>query len=477
TVLPGKPDAPLSGSGVVVPTQTANYDFTVSNSPGNYRLRASVVGEGDCILTLLYKDGDEYSVAAGPVDGGFVGDEEITYVINPPAGEWRLEVGDFLACTQHEWKISFTPLSPETIAADTLGAADTWKNPQSDADGNVTAGSPTGWAITNIGPKAYEGWEHASDAGGSPIITLDILKLDKSEVDVSPGFAAAALGKTGGTLPLNVGKATTLEVPVYNNGGKATKNVVVTVKTLAGETIGSKTIASLGGYERRVVKFAWTPTHEGPTHVVASVDPSHAIAEAHEGNNVQRTRLLVGPANPEVLVVDDDGSFDPEDTYLGALTALGVPFAVVHGHADAATLKKFDAVIWEAGLERYQGQLALGDRDAIRAYLDSGGRLWYVSPRAAAALGEAAGRTNPGGGTGEMIGLLRDYFGAKYVDTLQIGGGLVKGLGDAIGGKAQIKTDVFPGRPLQDQFDIAKSNFGVATKVLDWEKGPAIGVK
>ena len=476
-VLPGKPDAPLSGSGVVVPTQKATYDFTVSDSPGNYRLNASLVGEGDCILTLLYKDGNEYSVAAGPVDGGFVGDEETAYVTNPPAGEWRLEVGDFLACTQHEWNISFTPLSPETIAADTLGAADTWTNPRTDENGKVTPGSSTGWAITNIGPKAYEGWEHAADAGGPAAITLDVLKLDKTEVDVSPGFAAAALGETGGTLPLNVGKAATLEVPVYNNGGKTTRNVVVTVKTLEGETIGSKTIASMKGYERKVVTFAWTPAHEGPTHVVVSVDPSDNIAEAHEGNNVQRTRLLVGPANPKVLVVDDDGSFDPEDTYLGALTALGVPFAIATGSADAATMKAFDAVIWEAGLERYQGQLNRADRKAIRAYLDSGGRFWYVSPRAAAALGEAAGRTNPGGGTAEMIGLLRDYFGATYVDTHQVGGGLVKGLGDAIGGKAQIKTDVFPGRPLQDVFDVAKSNFGTVTKVLDWEKGPAIGTK
>ncbi|MGH2783870.1 MAG: immune inhibitor A domain-containing protein, partial [Actinomycetota bacterium] len=477
TVLPGKPDASLSGSGVVVPTQTATYDFTVSNSPGNYRMRASLVGEGDCILTLLYKDGDEYTTAAGPVDGGFVGDEEITFVINPSPGEWRLEVGDFLACTSHEWNISFTPLSAETIATDTLGAADTWSNPQTDEDGNVTAGKPTGWAITNIGPKAYEGWEHAADAGGSPTISLDVLNLDKTEVDVSPGFAASVAGGTFAPLPLNVGRGATLEVPVYNNGGKAAKNVVVSVKTLAGQAIGTKTIDSLAGYERRVVKFAWTPAQEGPTHVVVSVDPSDTIAEAHEGNNVQRTRLLVGPADPTVLIVDDDGSFDPEDTYAGALTALGVPFAVAQGSADATTMKAFDAVIWEAGLERYQGQLNRADRDAIRAYLDAGGRFWYVSPRAAAALGEGPGRTNPGGGTAEMIGLLRDYFGAKYVDTQQVGGGIVKGLGDAIGGKAAIKTDVFPGRPLQDVLDVDTSRIGKATKVLDWEKGPAIGTK
>lgn len=477
TVLPGKPDAPLSGSGVVVPTQTANYDFKVSDSPGNYRIRASVVGNGDCILSLYYKDGNEYSQMAGPIDGGFVGDEEVAFVTNPPPGDWRLVVGDFLACTSHEWKVSFTPLSPATIAADTMGSADTYTNPRSDADGVATGGSPTGWAITNIGPRAYEGWEHSADAGGSPAITLDILKLDKSDVDVSPGFVTTSEGTSRGLLPVNVGKATTLEVPVYNNGGKTAKNVTVTVRTLAGETIGSKTIASIAGYTRAVAKFSWTPSREGPTHIVAKVDPAGTIAEAHEGNNVQFTRLVVGPANPKVLVVDDDGSYDAEDTYLGVLTALGIPWAVAHGHADAALLKKYSAVIWEAGLERYQGQLNRADRNAIRAYLDGGGRMWYVSPRAGAALGEAPGRTNPGGGTNEMIGLLKDYFGAAYVDTQQVGGGLVTGLGDAIGGNAKIRTDVYPGRPLQDVIDAATSAIGSSKKVLGWEKGPAMGIR
>ncbi len=471
-VLPkGKPDAPISGSGVLVPAQKANYDFTVSDNPGNYQMQARVAGLGDCILSLYHKEGGQYVKKAGPVDSGFVGDAEETSLFNPAPGDWRLEVGDFAACTVHDWSVTFA------LPFLTTGAADTWTNERESADGSPLPGEPTGWTITNIGPRAYEGWEHSADAGGTPAITLDVLNLDKSEVDVSPGFATSSEGTSGGRLPINVGKATTLEVPVYNNGGKTAKNVSVTVKTIGGETIGSKTFASIAGYSRSVAKFTWTPLREGPVHVVATVDPSGTIAEAHEANNIQRTRLLVGPANPTVLVVDDDGSYDPEDTYLGALTALGVPFAIAQGHADAALMKKYDAVIWEAGLERYQGQLNLADRNAIRAYLDGGGRLWYLSPRAAAAIGEVAGRTNPGGGTGEMIGLLRDYFGAEYVDTLQVGGGTVKGIGDAIGAKAAIKTDVFPGRPLQDQFDIAKSNIGTATKVLDWEKGPAIGTK
>lgn len=466
----GNPDPDITGEGVTPPGGEAAYDFKVTDNPGNYRMRATASGVGDCTLTLLRKDGDKYT-QVGTIDAGFVGAEEELNVFNPTPGDWRIAVGDFLACGQHTWKIDFS------FPFLTMGAADTWTNEREDASGSPANGSPTGWAITNIGPKAVDGWNHAADAGGSSAITLDILNLGQDEVDVSPGFVRASEGSTGGTLPINVGKASTLEVPVYNNGGKAVKDVAVSLRTAAGQVIGSKVIGSIGGYDRAIATFTFTPVREGAGEVVATVDPADAIAEVHEGNNVQETRLLVGPANPQVLIVDDDGSYDAEDTYAGALTALGIPFAVAQGHADLATIKKYKAVIWESGLERYQGQLNSGDRDAIRKYLDGGGRVWFLSPRAASALGGIADRTNPGGGTGEMIGLLRDYFGASYVDTLQVGGGVVKGTGDAIGGKLQIKTDVFPGRPLQDVFDVATSAIGTAKKVLDWEKGPAIGMR
>ena len=466
----GNPDPDLTGEGVTPPGGETTYDFKVSKNPGNYRLRATAVGTGDCTLTLYRKDGDTYQ-QVGTIDAGFINAEEELSVFNPTPGDWRIGVGDFLLCGNHTWKVDFS------FPFLTMGQADTWTNEREAEDGSAINGTPTGWAITNIGPKAVDGWSHAADAGGSSTITLDILNLDKTEVDVSPGFVRTPEGSTNGNLPINVGKATTLEVPVYNNGGKDVKNVTVSLRTAAGQFIGSKVIPAIKAYDRAIASFKFTPTREGTGEVIATVDPANTIAEAHEGNNAQATQLQIGPANPQVLIVDDDGSFDAEDTYRGVLTALGIPFAVAQGHADLKTMKQYKVVIWSSGLERYQGQLNAGDRDAIRKYLDGGGRFWFLSLRAASALGEAAGRTNPGGGTEEMIGLLQNYFGATYVDTEQVGGGLVKGLGDAIGGKLQIKTDVFPGRPLQDVFDVAQSGVGKTTKLFDWEKGPTMGVK
>lgn len=471
----GDPQQAIEGAGVTPPGGAADYEFTVESRPGNYRLLASAVGTGDCTLALYHKKSDGKYTKMGSTDAGFIGDEEQLSVFKPPPGSWKIEVGDFAACGNHTWKVSFD------LPFLTMGAADTWTNAEWKKDGAKMVklpGVPTGWAITNIGPRDYHGWEHSADGGGPPVITLDILKLDRNEVDVSPGFVRTPETSGLGLEPVNLGRRTTLRVPVFNNGGKDAAGVTVTLKTADGDLVGSSTVASLKGYDRTEVTFSWTPAQEGPAELVATVDPANAIREAHEGNNVQKTRLLVGPANPRVLVVDDDGSFDAEDTYAGVLTSLGVPFAIADRHVDTATMRRYQAVIWEAGLDRYQGQLNADDRAAIKAYLDGGGRLWYTSTRAASALGNEPGRTNPGA-TPDMIPFLADYLGAKYRDTLQVGGGTVKGVGDSsgIGGKASFETDIFPGRPLQDQFDVAESKAGTAAEVLEWSKGGAQGTR
>jgi hypothetical protein len=132
-------------------------------------------------------------------------------------------------------------------------------------------------------------------------------------------------------------------------------------------------------------------------------------------------------------------------------------------------MKRYQAVVWEAGLERYQGQLDADDRAAVAQYLDGGGRLLLASPRAAAALGEPAGSTNPLQAE-DAPTFLADYFGAKWVDTQQVGGGTVTGTGDILG-KDVFNLGVFAGRPLQDVFVEADSAKGGSYPVATWSKG------
>jgi len=231
-----------------------------------------------------------------------------------------------------------------------------------------------------------------------------------------------------------------------------------------GPVVAQGTVTDLAPYSRSGFDFDITPTREGPMALYVTVDENGALAEDSEANNTQRSVMHVSPAGGRVLVVDDDGANDSEDTVTGALSVLGIPFDVVTEHVEAATMGNYDVVIWEGGLERYQGQMDAGDRAAVAAYLDNGGKLLYASPRAAAALGEPTGSTNPLA-TDDMAPFLADYFGATYADTEQVGGGLVTGTGDILG-SATYATDVFPGRPLQDVFKAGSSRR--AARVRSW---------
>jgi hypothetical protein len=282
-------------------------------------------------------------------------------------------------------------------------------------------------------------------------------------VDASPGFVRPS-------GPVNAGATARLHVPVFNNGG-VPSNVPVEIHSVSetGPVVAAGTVA-VPAYGRTIFGFEVLPTAEGTDRYVAVVDPANVLGEAHEGNNVQAADVEVGPAAPHVLIVHDAGGSDTDEVYAGALSALGVPYAVVARHADAAFLAHYDLVIWEAGLERYQGQMDPADREAVDAYLRGGGQLIYASPRAAGALGEGATATSPNN-TADMPGFLAEFFGVEYLDTLQVGGGRITGVGDILGTQ-EYHQDVFPGRPLQDVFGVADAGVGgTVTPVADFEKG------
>lgn len=443
----GTPQEEITFSGVTPPTQHFDHEFEVEANPANYQMRVSVTGAGDCKLQLLH----EGKPVGGEVDSGFVGAEEFIDVTQPKPGTWTARVGDFAGCLQHDGTVTFS--KPGDVF-DTKGAGDTWSN---------WTEKPTGWAFTNVRPSDGEPFVNALDAAGRHALTLDVLKLGPDATDVSPGFVTPG--------DVDAGRANRMSVPIFNNGGKAVPAVDVVVRrgSASGPVVTRGTLRDLAPYKRKAFTFAYTPAAEGPVALVVTVDPAGRLGERSEANNTQRTVLEASPPGGRVLVVDDDGAADAEDSITGALASLGIPFDVVLEHADAALLRKYQAVIWESGLERYQGQLDPNDRKAIQTYLDEGGRLLFTSPRAAGALGEPVGGTNPLA-TEDMAPFLTDYFGVAYKDTVQVGGGVVTGTGDILG-RSKFRIDVFPGRPLQDVFTLATSSKGTATPIATWDKG------
>ena len=452
----GAPQAAIPFSGAVVgPVSQSDTPFTVQNNPNNYLMKVQAGGVGDCKLQLLY----EGKPMGSAVDSGSVGDPELIQVVEPRPGKYIARVTDFAGCGPYTGSVTF-----ENSAGllDTKGAADTWSN---------WSKKPTGWAITNIGPGTFNDLDNSADAGGKEAITLDVLKIGASERDLSPGFVAGAANSVGGTGSLNAGRANPMQVAVFNNGGAAVSDAVVQVRSgsSTGPVLATRTV-SLPGYSRRNISFSLSPAREGSLDLFTVVDPGARVAEKSERNNVQRTTLWAGPVNPKVVVVDDDGLQDGETSYAGALASLGVPYAIVGEHPDAATLKKYAAVLWETGGERYQGQLNAADRAALRSYLDGGGKAMINGARIADALGEDPGRTNPGG-SAEGQKFLKQYLGADYVTAAAPNNDDRAAKGTGVFGSASFEISQLPGRHIVQEMGVADYDAAVS----DATKAAAIG--
>ncbi|MDT7800546.1 MAG: immune inhibitor, partial [Actinomycetota bacterium] len=391
-VLTGTPQAQIAFDGVTLVDGPENK-FTVDANANNYRMTVSAVSKttpGDCTLQLFY-NGQPFSKVS---DSGSIGDPETIVVSKPKAGEWNAKVGDFAGCIDYEGTVTFSNGSDELA---TKGAADTWSN---------WSKAPTGWAFTNVGPKYTDGIATSIDSNGTEDITLDLMHYTTADVDAAPGFAAGAPNSRGGAGTVNAGRSNAFSVPVFNHGGKSAGPVTVEVRagSASGPVVATKSV-TLGSYARKDVAFSYQPAQEGWFDLYVS---TRATGDQNAANDVQKSSLWAGPANPKVLVVDDDGELNSEQATLGALAALGVPYAVITEHPTAAELKQYEAVVWESGVERLQGQFDAGDRTAIASYLDAGGNLLIQSNRVASALGTAQT------GNEDSVTFFKNYLGGTY---------------------------------------------------------------
>lgn len=364
----GAPQKPIEISGTTTLVTPGMAEFTVDRNPANESMQVDIASDlsGDCKLQLIDPQGNPGT----EVDSGGPGDGESITVKRPMPGTWTAKVSEFAACASWSGRVVFA--GGRSASFSTYGAADTWSN---------WSHRPTGWAFTSV--RGYgNGLDESQEGGaGTTSLTLDVLNLSKAK-DVSPGFVAGRRNAQGGTSTLNAGRTNHLQVPVFSNGGKAPGRVSVAVHRdgIHGPVVTQRTVR-LDAYQRRYVGFTVKPRSEGPLRLVAVVDPQHRIHEGSEGNQVQVTNLWVGPTHPHVLIVDDDQTLAHERAIQGALAGLGVRYATYGAHPTYQTLKRYRAVIWSTGVDRYEGQLNAADRSAIRRYLDGGGRLMITGNR------------------------------------------------------------------------------------------------
>lgn len=453
----GAPSGPITFSGTAVPTAQAPaevqqpplvyaFEFAVPDNPANLTMTvretcATEGGDWDLYLDEMI-DGAWVQVASGATGAC----SESAGLPQPTLGaQYRARVANWLA--------------PDVVGGFTgevsFGRGEVFFRP----DTFSNEGKSTGWTIGNVRPGA-DGVQLSAELMASEFMSLDIIK-DKA-ADVSPGFLRSAEA-------LLTGRRGTLTTEVFNNGGTAAKNVVVTV-TEGSTVIGRKTIGSLAPAKAQELSFDWTPATIG-RHVL-KLAVATASKESSTENNDQATELEVFSARAlgSVLIVDDDDGYDSQEAYAGALATLGIPYAVTQAHPSAAELKKYKAVIWEAGMSRMKGQLLPADIAELKKYLDGGGRVWFSSPRlssgAAADDDTVTGQLNPGADPA----FAANYIGMGYADSASRGGGMAVPTADGLS-KASYAFKPFVGRPIQDEPKVVGSSFGTVKTILEWKVG------
>jgi hypothetical protein len=158
-----------------------------------------------------------------------------------------------------------------------------------------------------------------------------------------------------------------------------------------------------------------------------------------------------------VLVVDDDGTEDYEVYYQVALDSTGRTHGTLHKATTiigADELAPFQAVVWFTG--EATPVLIEGDRQAISAYLEGGGRLFVSGQDIAYALCDSASAESDSA----SVAWFEDTFWCEYLendsDTLMLDGipgdpisdGLTLNIFDGDGANNQSSPDVilpFPG--------------------------------
>jgi hypothetical protein len=124
-------------------------------------------------------------------------------------------------------------------------------------------------------------------------------------------------------------------------------------------------------------------------------------------------------------------------------------------------MKRYSAVVWEASVDRYEGQLDAGDRARIKKYLNGGGRLMLTSNRIMDAVGTADAtpqQTESGVIFGaQYLGVRIPNGNATYTTTIEHGA-TVTGRGLLANQKFAINTP--PIRPFVGLAGLAQSGAG-----------------
>ena len=309
-------------------------------------------------------------------------------VVNEPEpGEYVARVGDFAACAQYD---GHGRPSPAPAACSRPRAPPT--------PGRTGRSKPTGWAFTNVGPAQASGLDHAADGGGGRGHPPRRRQPRRRPRATSRPASSPARPTGRGTAGRgSAARPARMTVPVFNNGGKAVASAAVTVRS--GSTTGPVVAAGHRHRPRRLhaarpSTSRWTPRGRGRAHAGRHGDQRRQRADRQRrpgDRAVGRPRRRRACWSSTTTAPSTRTSPSPARWRRSASRT-----PIVTEHPDAATLKRYEAVVWEAGGDRAVGQLDAGDVDALTAYLDGGGKLLLTQQPRGERAGHPARPHQPG---------------------------------------------------------------------------------
>jgi len=197
---------------------------------------------------------------------------------------------------------------------------------------NMTYENATGSQFYTDGSPSFEIYPAMSESAMTDYIIVQFtdLILDRPDLVLSN----IDIGHT----PIYDDDDVSVTVTVENNGLTAATNFVIVLSDFcndASEEVFNITIESLIGGDSIDVGTTWSPGTAGTHILTATADPNGTVLEESEGNNEFSIQVDVLAQLPDLSIVSDDISFDPQPAYTDSEVELSATIWNIRGRANA----------------------------------------------------------------------------------------------------------------------------------------------
>ncbi|HID74183.1 MAG TPA: hypothetical protein EYP43_03935 [Thermoplasmata archaeon] len=179
---------------------------------------------------------------------------------------------------------------PGGLAAEDSETISIYWTPPASADNNIEAWRMSVKVPSNLEEDPYDEPDRGNQNPVVKVLTIKDL----------PDVAVTAIAVTN--EPVTRLTRTRVIVKVSNIGPATASNIEVTLDTVGGEEIGTKSIDNLTAGATRLLQFEWTPLQEGPKELRVQAEMQDML-ELNDTNNILRTTVYVEtPDKPELYI-------------------------------------------------------------------------------------------------------------------------------------------------------------------------------